>query len=474
MLSDAAAPAPVSVGQVLLGRYRVTSLLAEGGHSLIYRAEDERLRRPACVKVLRFATQDESLRSTIEERFVQEAFLLARLCHPATLRIFDFGYLRLQLDGVEREVPFQVTELVGGGPLSRWVKKRERITPPELTALISPLARALAEVHGAGVVHLDIKPQNVLLARTAAGREPKLADFGIAETMARKSPERRSVLLYSVNWAAPEQMVGDPIGPASDTYALALVAVYALTGRLVFCEPDPARAYSLRRSSSRALAEALEGVPLPEALFALFDRALRFDPGRRFDDVLDLAFAIERLLRPSGDQPIAPPATNEESGPSPTDSGLPERSLADRVTAASLWPLDPRAPCPAMAGRTVAFCPAGNGVDLDIAGGIRLRVSLVGDAGRPGLHVKGRNCFVCPVGGRPTSAVTVDGSTSIEFLSAGGEVQGRAEIVFGVAGPEHTVLSFARQTLITPADLCPQLVAVDCGVGATCTLLYGP
>src|SRR4051794_440682 len=217
-------PSPVSVGDVLLKRYRIVELLAEGGHSFVYRAQDERLRRPACVKLLRRSAIDPLFRRTIEQRFVQEAFLLARLAHPSILRVYDFGYLpgaQVENDG---ELPFQVCEMISGGPLSRWVKRRIRLDPQEVVALVLPLARALAEVHGAGLVHLDVKPQNILPVKTPSGREPKLADFGIAQAIPSGLPEgTSSVLLYSVNWAAPEQMVGDPVSGACDVYSLALV-----------------------------------------------------------------------------------------------------------------------------------------------------------------------------------------------------------------------------------------------------------
>src|SRR3954467_7684460 len=139
-------PRPVAVGDLLLKRYRIVELLAEGGHSHVFRAQDERLRRPVCVKVLRRGAIDPLFRRTVEQRFVQEAFLLARLCHPSTIRVYDFGYLRSEGND-EPELPFQVCELVSGGPLSRWVKKRIRLDPLEVLGLVIPMANALAEVH---------------------------------------------------------------------------------------------------------------------------------------------------------------------------------------------------------------------------------------------------------------------------------------------------------------------------------------
>ena len=489
---EALPPSPISAGELLLGRYRVQEKLAEGGHSLVFRAEDERLRRPACVKLLRLPTSDPVFRAAIEERFVQEAFLLARLAHPATVKILDFGYFRAPAPAADdpasdsaqsREIPFQVTELVSGGPLSRWVKKRGHLSAREFLTILAPVARALAEVHDAGVAHLDVKPQNILLSRTAAGREPKLADFGISEAIADKAKEGvRQLLLYSVNWAAPEQMVGDPIGSASDVYSLALVSVFALTGRLVFCEPNPALAYRLRKASSDAVIDAVAGVGLPDALVDILVRATHFQPSLRMADVMEFLHVVERALLPLRDAPGPPPASFEDSGPSPVGGALGagegnaiDRSVSDRVTAANLWQLAPDQPVPIIAGRRVTFVPVGDSVDLEGSEKIRLRVAFVRTAEeRVGLHVKGLNCFVLEAGRRPSSAITLETSATVEFISAGAELLGRAEVAFAAEGPSRAVVSVARESLVVSNGLCRNLVALDFGVGLTCVLLYEP
>jgi serine/threonine protein kinase len=473
---DGVPASPLKEGEILLGRYRVIDQLAEGGHSVIYRAEDERLRRPACVKMLRLSGIDPAFRIAIEERFVKEAFLLGRLCHPTTIKIFDFGYFRPRPKTAGNEIPFQIMELVSGGPLSRWVKRRGRLGGSELMALLSPIARALSEVHAAGIAHLDIKPQNILLARTALGREAKLADFGISESIeAKVASGPRQVLLYSVNWAAPEQMIGESIGAFSDVYALALVVVYSLTGKLVFSEPDPIKAYRLRKSSSDALIDALSGAALPDELVGLLARAIHFEPGLRIGDVMEFLRLMDRALLPlrQSAAPVPLPAFNDDSGPSPTDGGPFDRSVPDRVTAANLWHVA-RDQNPTIAGRVIRFVTVTDSVDVE-ADKIRLRVAFVPVAGdKIGLHVKGLNCFVSLAGRRPSSAVTFDGSATLEFISAGGEQLGRAEASFAAAGPTRTVVSLERQTLVVPTDECRNLVALDFGPGLTCPLLCEP
>jgi serine/threonine protein kinase len=485
----------ISPGELLLGRYRVHERLAEGGHSVVYRAEDERLRRPACVKLLRLPTRDPAFCAAIEQRFVQEAFLLARLTHPATVKILDFGYIRAagEADGGAREVPFQVTELVSGGPLSRWVKKRGHLSAAEVVALLTPVARALAEVHDAGVAHLDLKPQNILLARTSSGRDSKLADFGISEMVAGQAREGvRQLLLYSVNWAAPEQMVGDPIGPASDVYSLALVTVFALTGRLVFCEPNPALAYRLRKASCDAIMDAVAGAGLPDDLIDVLVRAIHFEPSLRIGDVMEFLRVVERALWPmiqgrgDGNGRIA---TFEDSGPSPVGSvvggdGSPfDRSVADRVTAANLWQLTPGQDCPIIAGRKVSLIQVDDSVDIEASDKIRARISYVriGDD-RTAVHIKGLTCFVSEAGRRPSSALTLESHATVEFISARGEILGRAEVEFAAEGPSRAVVSVAGESLVVDSKVCRNLIALDFGVDAvggggggpapTCVLLY--
>jgi tRNA A-37 threonylcarbamoyl transferase component Bud32 len=465
-------PSPVAVGDVLLKRYRLVELLAEGGHSFVYRAQDERLRRPACVKLLRRSAIDPIFRRTIEQRFVQEAFLLARLNHPSTIRVYDFGYVRAA-EPDEPELPFQVCELIGGGPLSRWVKRRIRLDPHEVVGIVLPLARALAEVHGAGLVHLDVKPQNILLVKTPSGREPKLADFGIAQSVQSGVPDgTNSVLLYSVNWAAPEQMVGDPVSASCDVYSLALVAAYALTGRLVYQDGDPAQAYRLRKYSDEVLANALANAALPDEVVAVLLRACRFNPAHRIADVLEFAQLLGAAF---GDLVVGPPGAPAAAGEdsTPLDVTVTDRSLPGWVTAANLWPLSVGAPCPPVGGRTLRFVPLAPSADLEPSERIRLRVSMLpASADRPGLHILGLNCFVSVAGRRPSNAVTLEASAPLEFFSAGAEKLGDAQASFATAGPQRSVVMMAGHSLVVPIDECPRLVALDFGAGSTCALLY--
>src|SRR6185436_17486314 len=191
----------------------------------------------------------------------------------------------------------------------------------------------LAEVHAAGLIHGDVKPQNVLLAETLSGRLAKLADFGIAQLAERGvADEGSSVLMYSVNWAAPEQLVGEPLGPPADLYSLALVTIFMLSGRLVFLEPDPSDAYRRRKYAREVVANNLEEHNLPvEAVAVLLD-ACNFDPRERLQSPLEFGRLLEQALAPllvdGGTTPT--PLRRERAAlaldpPTPTDTSLPGR-----------------------------------------------------------------------------------------------------------------------------------------------------
>ncbi len=124
-MSDTSIPAPkdpLSVGDQVLDRYRVTERLAIGGHSIVYRGDDKRLSRPVCIKVFHNLAESDGVWRASYEHFVQEAFALSKLTHPNTLRIYDFGHLAPEADS-EQGAPFQVSEYMNGGTLSRLVRR---------------------------------------------------------------------------------------------------------------------------------------------------------------------------------------------------------------------------------------------------------------------------------------------------------------------------------------------------------------
>src|SRR5262245_4950206 len=267
-------PPAMKVGDVVLDRYRVVEQIASGGHSVVYRGQDERLSRPVCIKVFSGLGGKSGVGRTSYEHFVQEAFALSRLTHPNTLRIYDFGHLGPK---DEEGMPLQVCEFMNGGTLSMIVREQGKQSLAETVRIMGAMCSALAEAHGLGIVHRDIKPQNILFAAVGANKLPKLADFGIAkwsadaETNEQNRAEDTAIVagqklaMYSPSWAAPEQLAGQAVSPATDIYSLACVTVYMLSGKAIFADEDVYAGYKKRRHADDLVREALgpAGVPRP-------------------------------------------------------------------------------------------------------------------------------------------------------------------------------------------------------------------
>ncbi len=203
---------------LLEGRYRLERSLGRGAVAEVFEALDERLSRRVAVKLFRGDAAEELQRHEVEMR------TLAQLDHPALVTVYDAGH-----DDGNR--PFLVMQLVEGWTLAAEVTRRGQIPPNEMASWGSSIAAGLAYVHGQGIIHRDVKPANVLLARD--GRV-LLADFGIARLVDTAHMTRAGDVVGTPSYFAPEQVAGEPVGPAADVYALGLVLLECLTGRKAY------------------------------------------------------------------------------------------------------------------------------------------------------------------------------------------------------------------------------------------------
>ncbi|MEM9490552.1 MAG: protein kinase, partial [Myxococcota bacterium] len=137
-----------------MDRYYVVERIASGGHSIVYRGEDERLSRPVCIKVFHRLKSKDGIYQTAYEHFVQEAFALSKLTHPNTLRIYDFGYLPGTGD-TARGAPYQVSEFMNHGTLSSMVKQHGPTATTDAVQVVSAIGGALSEAHECGIIHRD-------------------------------------------------------------------------------------------------------------------------------------------------------------------------------------------------------------------------------------------------------------------------------------------------------------------------------
>ena len=288
---------------VLPVRYRSGELIAHGGMADVYRATDTALERVVVVKVLgdRFADDEE-----VRIRFTREAHTAARLAGaPNVVTIFDVG----EKDGR----PFIVMEFLPGGTLADRMRTG-RVEPAQALAWLGQAGRALDAAHALGIVHRDVKPANLMIAGDG---EVRVTDFGIARAAGHHTMTVAGTVLGTTGYMSPEQASGQRSSPASDRYALAVVAFELLAGRRPFVAETP---------SAEAAAHAIAAVPpatgfnrdLPAALDGALARGLAKDPSHRPDscgelvDSLRLAFhdsAATTLHAAPQAQPAAPPAS---------------------------------------------------------------------------------------------------------------------------------------------------------------------
>ena len=247
---------------VLNNRYRVLAQIAGGGMAVVYKAHDTVLNRVVAVKVLRdtFA-QDVDFRA----RFQREAQAAANLTHPNIVTVYDYGQ-----DGPQSYI---VMEYVEGRDLKTVIRGEAPLPLDRATDLMVQACAALGAAHRAGLVHCDVKPQNILV--TNDGRV-KVTDFGIARAMSASVPQNVETVWGTPHYFSPEQAAGEPPTPASDVYSLGVVLYEMLAGP---CAVRCARSYRAGLAAHARSTAALDGV---ESGRAHSDRADRQQgPGER-------------------------------------------------------------------------------------------------------------------------------------------------------------------------------------------------
>jgi hypothetical protein len=245
---------------VVAGRYRLDDLLGRGGAADVYEGVDLRLRRPVAVKVFR----PDGAADT-EERFDSEGRLLAQLQHPGLITVYDCG----RDDGT----PYLVMELVRGTTLRRRIAAGP-LAPAEVCRIGAALASALAHVHGAGVVHRDVKPANILLDEAGV---PHLTDFGISRLLGTTVQTVPGALVGTAAYMAPEQVLGRGAGPAADIYSLGLVLIESIKAELEY-DGAPLEAAIARLHRPPAIPQ-----DIPAALVELLEAMTDADESRRPD-----------------------------------------------------------------------------------------------------------------------------------------------------------------------------------------------
>ena len=280
--------APIGPG-VVLSHYRIETAIGAGAMGTVFRAVDTKLHRPVAIKILAGDLGDVAAR----RRFQREAQTASSLNHPHILTVYDVG----EFEGQQ----YLVTEFVDGGTLKNWIQQATR-SWEDVAQLLTGVADGLATAHQAGILHRDLKPDNILVTSTGYA---KLADFGLAklEDASRSTTRtltqeqtRKGMIVGTIAYMSPEQASGSVLDARSDMFSFGVVLYEMLAGHRPFRAP----------TNLELLQQVIHGEPaplnadIPEPLRALVMKALQRNPAERFSSMRELVAALRAAQRPSG------------------------------------------------------------------------------------------------------------------------------------------------------------------------------
>ena len=263
--------------------YEVEGRLGAGGFAVVYLVRDVHLKRKLAVKVL---SPDLITSHTTLERFRREAATIAQLSHP--------HIVPLHFVGQKDDLVYLAMEAIDGGSLADRLERERQLPIDDAARILGEVASGLAHAHKRGVVHRDVKPQNVLLD-SESGRA-LLSDFGIARTTDGGSLTASGMVVGTVAYLSPEQVAGDPADHRSDIYALGVMAYEMLAGRAPFTGATPTAVMMKRLAGPPEPLRAIRR-DVPPALASLVDACLAADPSERIQNAADVA---RRVSGPSG------------------------------------------------------------------------------------------------------------------------------------------------------------------------------
>ena len=258
------------------GRYRLNVRIGAGGMGEVWRGTDEVLGRTVAVKAMLPGVATDP---GFAQRFLSEATAMARVNHPGVASIHDYGS--------DAGVTYLVMEFVDGESLAGLLGRVGRLGPADAMRVIAQAAEGLQAVHAAGLVHRDIKPANLLIRRDG---QVVVTDFGISRHEDASRVTASGAILGTPSYLSPEQVLGHPVGPLTDVYALGLTAYECLAGQKPFQAENPYAVAILRvQQAPRSI-----GVALAPAVLAVVEGALAVDPGQRWPSATALADAARR------------------------------------------------------------------------------------------------------------------------------------------------------------------------------------
>ncbi|HLX31260.1 MAG TPA: protein kinase [Gaiellaceae bacterium] len=416
------------VGDVVADRYELEAVCGSGGMSSVFRAHDVQLDRLVAVKILhdRYADEDEYV-----QRFLREARAVAQLSHPNIVTVIDRGE--------DEGRHYIVFEYVEGENLKELIVRSGRLPLRRAVELAIAIADGLAFAHAHGLVHRDVKPQNVLLNRSG---DVKVTDFGIARSLdVEHGVTQTGTVLGTGEYLAPEQASGEPVSPATDEYSLGIVLWELVTGDVPFGGENFV-AVALRHVHEQppSLSDLRPGVP--PRLAATIERALQKDPARRFPSMEAFADELRACLAgldTEGATAVIPPPKN----------------ASDKLSLSRLPRKSPRFAARGFVVLAVLFAVAGLAAALLLSGAGRLGGASGAGAGTV-VHLHGITTYD-PRGGEQqalgsTAKYATDGSAATTWKTeryasqAFGNLKDGLGLVLSTGG----TITLSRVTVATP------------------------
>lgn len=281
------------LGRVISDRYTLVSIIGEGECSAVFGAFDSETGRTVALKML---APDRASDAEATRRFLAEAKVLSLFDHPNIVKILDAS--------LEGETKFFVMEYIEGITLKKHISTRGVLGEEEILFLSRPILSALKEVHSKGIVHSDIKPQNIVLVGSG---EIKLMDFGISKSLSSQREEPLAITMGTVQYVSPEQAEGKPLTHSSDIYSFGVTLYELATGTLPFSDEDSGRIAAMH-VSSRPIPPSLVSDRVSKKLDAIILRAMEKQPEARYGSAEELLSELEHMHTP---KPATEPATEE-------------------------------------------------------------------------------------------------------------------------------------------------------------------